>query len=430
MKINQTLILYFISLLSGTLFACGSEAIAGSEDTTGSFPALPIKYSLYFSSEEEAQNIAVGSKPKSNPVALIHADINQDSYEDLISANENDASLGILLWNPEQEKFDYAKRVLFSAEKHPVAVQAADFTSDGIIDLLVAYQTNPTINPNLQTLLLLKGKGDGTFSSQISIPSFVEPQINAMTVGDYTNDGILDVALAVQHLPSPSDQQSGVMILPGQKLQPLPLGNPLPAIFSSNQKLYDISSFDFNQDGKLDFVVHQENSLVLLTNQGNHNFSSKIMMEDSWIDKESGLTQGHLFGQKNVQLLISNPYSSTDLEHSGLYSFWNQGTTEFQSKHYSAQDLNLTAPGLMMAADFNGDGLDDLAVIDHSNNQNYLNLFQSKPDGTFLIPANPILIEEQPANLLACDFNHDGKVDLAVSNQYLGRVQIFLNQSH
>jgi hypothetical protein len=92
--------------------------------------------------------------------------------------------------------------------------------------------------------------------------------------------------------------------------------------------------------------------------------------------------------------------------------------------HYGSLGL----PEGLVAADFNGDGLLDLAVSDFQNSDIWV--LTGNGDGTFssgtpysAAPANGV------AGLVANDFNGDGQVDLAVSDLTTGGVTVFLNSS-
>jgi hypothetical protein len=88
----------------------------------------------------------------------------------------------------------------------------------------------------------------------------------------------------------------------------------------------------------------------------------------------------------------------------------------------------------MVAADFNGDGLPDLAVTLYSSttNKGELSILLGKGDGHF--KALPVITAGfGPANLLLGDFNRDGKADLVVesfgeplSSYTNGSIKVFL----
>jgi len=77
----------------------------------------------------------------------------------------------------------------------------------------------------------------------------------------------------------------------------------------------------------------------------------------------------------------------------------------------------------MTAADFDGDRKLDLAVAAGSG----VMLLHGNGDGTFRGPV-PLGVAAQPQFITAVDWNRDGKADLAVVDQRLGTVAVWLNQ--
>jgi hypothetical protein len=86
---------------------------------------------------------------------------------------------------------------------------------------------------------------------------------------------------------------------------------------------------------------------------------------------------------------------------------------------YNRADFPIaTGPGADVAvADFNGDGILDLAVVmgDIDNSKGALSILLGKPDGTFG-PHTDYTVSEYSTHVLVGDFNGDGKLDVAVLN--------------
>jgi len=75
----------------------------------------------------------------------------------------------------------------------------------------------------------------------------------------------------------------------------------------------------------------------------------------------------------------------------------------------------------VVTADFNGDGVPDLAAV--SNSQSNFTILTGNGDGTFKVQGT-FLIPSAPGYVAVADFNNDGKADLAISG--LGVVYVFL----
>jgi gliding motility-associated-like protein len=97
------------------------------------------------------------------------------------------------------------------------------------------------------------------------------------------------------------------------------------------------------------------------------------------------------------------------------------GQTLFEA---GATLLTENTPTRAAAADFNGDGRLDLAVVNF--NSNSLQVFRGDGAGQFSAPQT-FATGEHPIHLLAQDFNGDGAIDIAVVMFGVDRAGIFLN---
>jgi hypothetical protein len=83
------------------------------------------------------------------------------------------------------------------------------------------------------------------------------------------------------------------------------------------------------------------------------------------------------------------------------------------------------SPGGLAVADFNGDGKPDLVVANH--NSSNVSVLLGNGDGTFR-PAEHYAAGWTPAGVAVGDFNGDGRLDVAVVNHRSDNVSVLLNQ--
>jgi hypothetical protein len=349
-------------------------------------------------------NLTVGGLP----TALAAGDFNHDGNMDLAVTADGSPSgsvVSILLGNGNgtfQPHVDYA--VAFGT----VTVMATDFNADGKLDLIVgAYGLSQG-----GIVSVLFGNGDGTFQphSDYTVGS---PRLIA--VQDFNGDGKLDVAL------------SGT---PGARIV---LGNGNGTLgqavqYSTGAVPIAVAVADFNNDGKPDLAVVNLNcaatpcsnsSVSILLGDGEGTFAPH--MDFAVGHRPSAVAVGDFNGDGKQDLALANAGDGT------VSILLGNGDGTFQTAVPPAVGNN---PQAIVAADFNGDGKLDLAVCNF--NDNSVSILLGKGDGTFQAQvAYPTALG--PTALVASEFNGDGKLDLAVADaqtvglQNLGLVSVLLD---
>ena len=90
-------------------------------------------------------------------------------------------------------------------------------------------------------------------------------------------------------------------------------------------------------------------------------------------------------------------------------------------------NVGITGPPAVAVGDFNGDGKADLAVVAYANSTYAVEILLGNGDGTFQNGVN-YPVDNSATSLALADFNGDGLVDLAVGNQNTGRLDVLLGK--
>jgi hypothetical protein len=128
---------------------------------------------------------------------------------------------------------------------------------------------------------------------------------------------------------------------------------------------------------------------------------------------------GDFNGDQVEDLVVANSYSND------LSILLGKGDGTFEP----AQTLEVgmgTVPWSVVADDFNGDGIADLAVA--YSDANMVAIRVGNGDGTFQAVLN-FGVQRKPWHLAVGDFNGDKLLDLAVANYNSDTVSILINQT-
>jgi hypothetical protein len=263
----------------------------------------------------------------------------------------------------------------------PVAV--GDFTGDGILDIAVAQTTATSA-----TILLYRGLGNGTFSAPVS--SSVTLPIYSLFTGDFNNDGKLDLVASTS---IGSFNVNGMVLLnngSGHFVQQTP--------FAGGDDGWVVGVADVNGDGILDVLFEGEaegnGAVQVCLGNGDGTFTLKYQANENNFDGSS-IGIGDFNGDGKLDMAVTDDYQ--------IDVFLGNGDGTFQP--FVPYACSPSCQGSITAADLNGDGKLDLIVGEAT-------VFMGNGDGTFT-PGFSFPSAGGGVNAVG-DFNGDGKLDIAV----------------
>jgi hypothetical protein len=313
------------------------------------------------------------------PELLAVADFNGDGKLDLAVADV--FTITILLGNGDGTF--QASPVNFQAAIGPSALVVADFDGDGKLDLAEVSQNNGPV--------VFFGNGNGTFGP--AVPVDATAPATQMAVGDVNGDGRADIAVSVV-------SSNSVRIYLGQANQTFQTAPELPV----DTNVGPLAFGDFNGDGKLDLAANANFYAAILLGNGDGTFQAAVESPFGYaassltavdIDLDGNLDLVATLGDEagNVLLLRGNGTGVVTLDGG------------YQTAGYSTAAV---------VADVNGDGYPDIVDVDPSGNS--ISTLLSLGNGRFLgILSVPTLMGV--GNFAPGDFNGDGLPDLATIGQ-------------
>jgi len=258
---------------------------------------------------------------------------------------------------------------------------------------------------------VLLGNGDGTFQpAALVVNSANQTRIPAsIAVADFNGDGKPDLVYTMA--PSPAGVESteyGVLLGNGDGTF------QAPTYYDAGIPLGWVVAGDFRGNGKQDLAgtnrTAGSNTIDILLGNGNGTFQTPVAYTVG--SQPTEILTGDFNGDGKPDLAVAN---QNDYTISVLLG--NEDGT-FQPQ-MATPSLGQSYPIFMVAADFNHDGRLDLAislepaVVDEYGS---VAILLGNGDGTFQYPGQTITALGDNAGIAAADFNQDGSVDLAISD--------------
>lgn len=334
------------------------------------------------------------------------ADFNGDGITDLV-ANRSDgfgSILGVVIQLGHGDgTFDTPQTVNVPASG---VVGVGDLNRDGFVDIITSGSST----------YVLPGRGDGSFSPALPLaisagsPTYVV-DMNSDGMPDLVTRSAAPVGIRVAVYPGHGDFTFGTpTVMSGGSLGGIPV--------------LSLTIADFNGDGLLD-VATNAGRIDVFVNQGNLTFIDTITPAAL----NGGLTARDVDSDGVVDLIAGSGHlTGNDLWTSGLVSiFHGNGDATFQAP--VTYPVN-NGPVMVVAGDFNGDGIQDIAtgnrsVVESCDNVNQLwnsiSILFGRGDGTFA-PAQSFALGDsvtpdpgRVSRVNTSDLNADGRTDLLVS---------------
>ena len=202
-------------------------------------------------------------------------------------------------------------------------------------------------------------------------------------------------------------------------------GNGLNGTFQTSLASYSTGSgpksvvageFNTNNNQYMDLATANSSTISILLGNGNGTFASATTLTPTY--SPSQIAVGYFNG-------ASNPLDLATFSSNGYVQiFLGNGDGTFMAETpYSV--ASTTATLAFVVADFNGDGYSDLAVSYYGISSGTVKVFLNNGNGGFGTGTS-CTTGGMPESIIAADFNHDGITDLATANASSGTVSVFL----
>lgn len=390
---------------------------------------IPVSLSSYSSSFLSGLGIS-GSSSIANPIVnypvgnspsfIATASLRNNGVSDLIVANSADNTVSVLLGNGDGT---FATQVTYPTGTDPVSIATGQFNNgatavngNSFLDLAVA-------NKAANTVSILLGNGDGTFGAKTDIATGSAPvSVISANFHDLTGvSGAVDLAVANQ-----GDNTISIFQGNGDGTFKTPTLVTLPAGFEPTC----LAAADLNDDGHIDLVVADQgnNTFSVLLGNGDGTFQTRT-------DYPTGnnpvyVAFGDFTGNGALDIAVANNGAPTSSNTGNTVSIYynqinNQNLPNGTFVAGTTRDFAAgNGPTSIAVADYNLDGLADLAVSDETDNAVSLIL---NLGGEEFAPNIELPVDTAPVSLTTADFNADGRPDVATANNGAANATVILN---
>ena len=338
-----------------------------------------------------------------DPAGIVIADLNQDGRPDVLAGNDSVATVSAILssgagqYLPPVSYFTGWQGRFFHRSQ---TLASGDFNGDGYLDFVATSQYGAFhVSVNL-------GVGNGTFLEQQSFETGICP--TSVAVIDFNHDGKLDLVIA-----NSEGKDISVLIGSGNGTFLPKVDFPLPASVAS------IIAADFNGDGSPDVgAVGDSGYLWIFIGLGTGQLSSVTSYPIATAGR--ALVAEDFNHDGILDVAVASARGSVSVVR-GFADGTFAPAVEYPT---SIAGLFNGEANSVVAADFNRDGNQDLAVADF--NSDAIVLLEGHRNGIFG-PAQSIATPDSPSTIGAADFDGNGSIDLAVLSYIPETVSILLN---
>ncbi|CAF4398521.1 unnamed protein product, partial [Rotaria magnacalcarata] len=337
---------------------------------------------------------------KYGPRSVAVGDFNNDSWPDMAIANHVVNSIAIYIG---QNGTSFSTPIQYSTGNGstPYMVTVGDFNNDNILDIAEA-------NFGTNSIGIFLGIGNGSFEKRVEL-SMGSSRPIAISLSDMNNDTILDIITA-----NYGTQSISILFGYGN-------GNfSSPTSYSTGYDSFPsaVATGDFNNDNCLDLSIsnYGTDSAQILFGNKNGTFTNGLTLLTSVGSRPNSIAVGHFNQDVYQDIAVANSGSNE------IGIFLNNGNGTFAKQ--VTYSTNSSSPYSIGVGDFNQDNLLDIIVS--NNGTKNIAFFLGYGNGTFALPRMYSTGAFSSISFAICDVNKDRRLDIMAVSNDTGAIDILL----
>ena len=348
-----------------------------------------------------AEPLTISTGSDSNPSSLTSGDLNGDGWLDLIITNAKGNTIDLML-GYRYASFQPPIRSTVGAYTYIISVAVGDFNNDGRLDVAAANYGSNNVG-------ILLGYGNGSFTLPTMYANINDSHPWDIAIADFNNDTRLDIAIAEW-----GRNQIGVILGNGDGT----FGEPLLCFVGPGTRPVSIIAGDFNNDYYPDVATanYGTGTISVFLGYGNGSFAEARAFSTGHGSSPNSVTVDDLDNDHFLDIIVANEGTS----NVGVLYGKGDGTFEDLSVYLLTPN---SSPKYARSGDLNNDTIPDIAVAMYTSGE--IGVFLGYGNRTF---SSLKLYSGGFDSGVWClqfnDFNDDQYIDIVVTNLVISDISI------